>query len=199
LESEDYVRVKAEEKEQRVMDRLNPVFGKVLLCICEVLVGILLLINPMGFTAAIIKAVGILLMLIGALEIYRYFRLSPEAAFMGQGLAKGLCIVLGGLFCLLRSKWFIVTFPLMTILYGIVILITGIVRIQWTVDMLRMEIEHWYLAAVGAVLSLVFAGVILVNPFGTAAFLWTFVAISLIVDAVADLVVLIIMNPQKSN
>lgn len=180
------------------MDKLNPVFGKVLLCICEVLVGILLLINPIGFTTAIIKIVGVLLMLIGALEIYRYFRLSPEIAFKEQGLAKGLCVVLGGLFCLFRSKWFIITFPLMTILYGIVILITGIVRIQWTVDMLRMKTEHWYLAAIGAVLSLIFAGVILANPFGTTTFLWTFVAISLIVDAVADLVVLIIMNPKKS-
>lgn len=181
------------------MERLNPVFGKVLLCICEVLVGILLLINPIGFTTAIIKTVGVLLVVIGALEIYRYFRLAPEIAFREQGLAKGMCIILGGLFCLLRSKWFIVTFPVMTILYGIVILITGIVRIQWTVDMLRMKIEHWYLAAIGAALSLIFAVVIFANPFGTTAFLWTFVAISLIVDAVADLVVLIIMNPQKSS
>lgn len=183
----------------QIMDKLNPIFGKVLLCVCEVLVGILLLINPVGFTTAIIKTAGVLLIVVGALEIYRYFRIVPEIAFREQGLAKGLCLALGGLFCILRSKWFIVTFPLMTILYGIVILITGIVRIQWTVDMLRMKTEHWYLAAIGAVLSLVFAVVILTNPFGMTTFLWTFVAISLIVDAVADLVVLIIMNPQKSN
>lgn len=181
------------------MGKLNPVFGKVLLCICEVLVGILLLINPVGFTSAIIKAVGVLFMIAGALEVYRYFRTAPEAAIREQGLAKGLCIILGGLFCLLRSTWFIITFPLMTILYGIVILITGIVRIQWTVDMLRLKTKHWYLAAIGATLSLIFAGVILTNPFGTTTFLWTFVAISLIVEAVADLVVLIIMNPGKSN
>ncbi|MFR2465285.1 MAG: hypothetical protein ACLTA1_05815 [Clostridia bacterium] len=33
--------------------------GSIIICICELLVGILLLINPVGFTTTIIIAVGI--------------------------------------------------------------------------------------------------------------------------------------------
>jgi len=42
-------------------------------------------------------------------------------------------------------------------------------------------------ALIGAVLTLVFALLILANPFASTAFLWTFIAISLIVEAVLDI------------
>lgn len=173
------------------MKKLNSVLERVVLCVCEVLLGVLLLFDPIGFTTGIIKAGGILLILTGIYALIGYFRTSPEEAQMGQGLVKAVIALLGGLFCLFNSEWFIVTFPLLTIMYGLVILLTGIMRIQWAVDMLRMKRERWYLGAVSAVLSLIFAGLILYNPFTSTAFLWTFVAVSLIVEAVADLIVLI--------
>lgn len=49
----------------------------------------------------------------------------------------------------------------------------------------------WFVALIGAILSLVFAILIIVNPFASTAILWTFIAVSLIIEAVADILTFI--------
>ena len=52
--------------------------GVLILCIAELLVGILLLINPVGFTAGIVIAAGVLLIASGAAK-----KTVVEQAFFG--------------------------------------------------------------------------------------------------------------------
>lgn len=153
----------------------------------EVLVGILLLIDPLVFTAGIITGIGMLLIALGTIWTLAYFKAEPLEAVKGQKLVKGLCAFTGGAFCIFQSNWFIVTFPLLTILYGVGILLTGITKVQWAVDMLRLKVGIWYWAAISAAVTLVAALVILMNPFATTAVLWIFIAIALIVEAVLDI------------
>ena len=47
--------------------------GVLILCIAELLVGILLLINPVGFTAGIVIAAGVLLIASGLQSVVRYW------------------------------------------------------------------------------------------------------------------------------
>lgn len=176
------------------MKKWNSVFGKIIMCICEIVVGVLLLVDPLGFTTSIIKVAGGLLLLSGVFSVFKYFRTDPVEAQKEQGLVNGLCCISCGLFCVFYTEWFIVTFPLLTVIYGVIILLTGIMRIQWAVDMLRMKKEQWYLAAIGALISLVLAGIILFNPFNNIIFLWRFVAVSLVIGAVIDLIVLVFVN-----
>lgn len=174
----------------------NEMITTIIMALCELAVGVLLLINPIGFTAGIFIVLGIVLLAMGLLEIISYFRTEPASAFLRQSLAIGLAEIAAGLFCIFGYDWFIVTFPLLTILYGIIILLTGFVKLQWAVDMIRMKQKNWYFAAISALLSIVFAWVILGNPFASTAALWMFVAISLIVEAVVDVVILIF---RKNN
>ena len=105
----------------------------------ELIVGILLLINPVGFTSGIIVACGIALMVCGLVSVIKYFRAEPEDAAVKRLLAKGLAELLAGAFCAFRSHWFVVTFPVLTLIYGVVILFAGLTKVQWTVDMLRQK------------------------------------------------------------
>ena len=166
--------------------------GSLIVCICELLVGILLLINPVGFTKTIIIAIGVVLILTGIGSLITYFRTEPVYAARSQNLAKGLIAIVAGLFCAFRSRWFISAFPILTMLYGVGILLTGIAKIQWTVDMARLKMSKWFLAAIGAALSILFAAVILMNPFQSTTFLWPFVAVSLIVEAALDAIALLL-------
>lgn len=181
------------------MEKFKFISGKLLLCLCELAVGILLFIDPVGFTASIITAVGIVLILMGIISIIRYFRAAPDTARLEQGLVKGICSVLAGAFGVMKAEWLISIFPLLTIAYGVTILVTGIVRVQWAADMLRMKTGRWYIAAIGALLSIILAVIILCNPFGTTAFLWTFTAVTLIVEAVIDILVMIFMGFKKTE
>ena len=91
-----------------------------------------------------------------------------------------------------RSNWFIVTFPLLTVIYGVLTLLGGINKVQWAIDMLRAKQKYWFVAIISAVLTLVFSALILANPFASTAVLWTFFAVTLIVEAVIDIVAFIL-------
>lgn len=162
-----------------------------IISILEVAVGILLLINPVGFTSGIIVTIGLVLSVLGVAHVIGYFRTEPEEAAKKNGLSKGILFLLSGLFCVIRPMWFLTVFPLFTVFYGVLMLITGVSRVQWTVDMLRKKQKYWFLALIGAGLALLFAILILTNPFATTAILWNFIGIALIVEAVADVLVFI--------
>lgn len=170
------------------MSRINRNTGNLLTCIFEILTGILLLIDPVGFTSGIIVLFGAILAVIGVISLIKYFRTDAEIASQESGLAKGLIFVVFGLFCAFKSEWFIVTFPLLTVLYGILALVSGVSKVQWAVDMLRVKQKYWFIEVIGAVLTIVCAILILTNPFTSTSILWTFIGVTMIVEAVVDVV-----------
>ena len=165
----------------------------------ELIIGILLLVNPIGFTSGIIIAFGIVLMIMGISTTIKYFRTEPEEAAVSQILVKGLLMLLAGAFCAFNSHWFIATFPVLTLVYGVVILITGITKVQWTIDIIRMKRSKWFWAAISAAISIVCGVVIITSPFSTTAVLWMFIGISLIVEAVFDMIGSIFGNREKQE
>lgn len=157
-------------------------------CLIELVIGIILLFRPVGFTNAIIVTVGVMLCLKAIKNIVDYFRAKPADASQDSLLTRGLLTLLAGLFCTFNSEWFIAAFPMITMLYGIFLLMLGMGKIQWMIDLLRLKDKKWFWAAIAAALTIIPALLIILNPFSSTAFLWTFVAVSLIVDAVMDTV-----------
>ena len=162
--------------------------SSLIMSIIELVIGILLFVNPVGFTSGIIIAVGVFLMLGGAVQIIRYFRTEAAEAAEKGALSTGILYALFGGFCAFRSGWFIATFPVITVLYGILILITGIGKLQKAVDMLRIKQKYWFVALISSLFALVFAILILANPFASTSILWGFIAVTLILEAVMDVI-----------
>jgi len=169
------------------MSKVSRNMGNILSCLAEIIIGILLLINPVGFTAGIIMTLGVVLAVMGVSSVVGYFRAEPEEAAQSSGLMKGLLLVGGAFVCLFKTQWLIAAFPLITVFYGVMILMTGISKLQWAVDLLRLKQKYWFVALIGAALSILFAIIILANPFASVGILWTFIAVSLIVEAVMDI------------
>ncbi len=101
-------------------------------------VGILLLVNPTAFTAGLVRIAGCLLILLGVLRIIRYFRAEPETAAKGQDFFVGIIAVSGGLFCVIKTGWFLSVFPTLAIIYGLLQLVLGFSKVQRMVDFFRM-------------------------------------------------------------
>lgn len=174
------------------MEKIRGLFrgrtGGFVLCALEIIVGILLLINPVGFTSGVIIAAGWLLALFGLWCIVRYFIMPPEDGAKAQGLFRGLLLVMGGAGCITQYGWFLTAFPLLTVLYAIWMLVVAAMKLQQMADMLRTKTGRWYIPAIAAGLAALLATVILLNPFGAVNAVWTFAGISLIVQAVVELV-----------
>ncbi len=163
---------------------------EIIFCIAELIIGILLLIDPVSFTSGIIVILGVCMIATGILFGYKYFRTSAEQAKKGNMLTYAILLAMIGVFCVLRTDWFIVTFPILTVLYGIIMLVSGVSKIQTMVDMLRLRNNKWFWAGINAVVSILCAVIILWSPFTSTAVLWIFAGVSLIVEAVLDIVTL---------
>lgn len=173
------------------MRKLKEYMEGSIFCLFELIAGVMLLIDPIGLTSWIIIIAGGAMMLMGVLKIVKYFRTSAREAAQGQTLVRGLLLMLGGGFCVFRTEWFLVTFPVLTIIYGVAILMTGIAKIQLTVDMLRQKNKKWFLAAINAIVSIICAVVILRSPFSSTVMLWVFTGVALIVEGIFDVITMI--------
>lgn len=170
------------------MKKLKEIGSSFVLCLFELIAGVLLLINPVGFTSGIIIAAGAIMVITGLINIFKYCRTNAAEAARGQLLTLGLIGLAAGSFCILHSDWFLATFPVLSMIYGVVILFTGFSKIQLAVDLLRLKRGKWYWAAINAVISILCAVTVLGNPFATTSVLWIFTGCSLIVEAVIDVV-----------
>ena len=173
--------------------------ASILLALCEVAAGVLLLIDPVSFTKVILTVMGGILVIMGVVSAVQYFRATPLRAAAGKGLVRGCVEIAFGVFCIAKSSWFLATFPLLTVIYGVVTLVSGFTKLQWTVDMIRMKMKKWGLAALSAAVTILCALVILGNPFASTTVLWMFIGIALIVEAVADLIAAILMRPEENE
>lgn len=162
-------------------------FGGLASGLVELVVGVLLLINPVGFTSGIVVGAGVLFAASGAVSAARYFLARPEIAAQQQGLSRGLLMMMLGVACVLCSNWFLAAFPVLTRLYGILLLVMSAAKIQLAVDMLRLKRENWLFAAISAAVSTAAAIVVLLNPFETTTVIWILMALSLIAEAVLDI------------
>lgn len=171
--------------------------GGVAMSLAELIIGILLLVNPIGFTSGIIVTFGVGMMFWGIGKMIGYFCKKPEDAVVDRSLEKGLTVLLAGAFCAFRSHWFLATFPVLTLVYGVVILLAGLKKLQWMVDFIRLKRGRWFLVGMGAAISIICGFVIISNPFRTTALLWNFIGISLIVEAVFDMIGAIFADREK--
>ena len=162
-----------------------------------IVVGILLLINPVAFAMGLVKLAGVFLVVLGALRIVRYFRTDPETAAKGQDFFIGLIAILGGLFCIFFTGWFLSAFTTLAVIYGLLQLLLGFSKVQRTVDFLRMDLSLWYLPACSALIYLVFGFIIVLNPEMTLINVWVFTGVTMIVEGIITAVCLFLLERER--
>lgn len=171
--------------------------NSIVVCVIEVVVAVLLILNPIAFTNAIVMVAGGGLLVVGIVNIVKYFKAEPEVAANGRSLMLGLGTLVAGLFCLLRHGWIVATLSLLTMFYGVFIFVSGLEKVQTAVDLIRTKKGKWIFPAIGAAISIICAIIIICNPFKTAAVVWMFIGITLLVQAVFDIVVLVVKNKAQ--
>ena len=106
---------------------------------------------------------------------------------------------MAGLWCIFRSNWFIALFPLLTTLYGLIVLISGIIKVQWLADIIRLKKRRWGWMALSSAVTIICAVVILRRPFTATATLWILIGLTMIVEAVIDVISTIFIQERKED
>lgn len=179
------------------MKKLDKKIKALLLCIAELLIGVFLLIKPVGFTSTIIVCAGLGLMVKGLMDVVRYFRTSAREASLQEGISHGLIFLLIGAFCAFQSEWLMQAVSFSGIIYAVVIMLLGVDKIQSAVDARRLGSKYWFYPAISAIISIVCVVIIFLNPFSVERNLLVFAGVVLIVEAVLDMIYLVMENKVR--
>lgn len=181
------------------MNTLKKSFHNIVGAIVQLVIGILILCKPDTFTKGIIIAVGFFLLLFAAKNLIEFFRIDAMDAYKQRNVSKGLLSLIAGLFCIFKAKWFLLTFPILTLLYGVAILIYGINKIEFAAVMKRLNNRVWLWVGINSLISIICALIIITDPFGTSKALWMFAGIYLIVQAILDIVVSVLVEKRNNT
>ena len=163
-----------------------------IICLLELVTGIVVLIDPFGFTRTLLMIVGIVLAIFGVTFGVQYFKKTPEAASLSNDLFFGILLVMAGLFMLVKPDNIITVFSLLTTLYGVGIIVSAIAKLQQSVDQLRLKNKKWWYFAILTAVTLIIGIVSYTNPFQTITVNWQFTGICLIILAIADIATIIL-------
>lgn len=147
--------------------------------------GLLLIICPGLASSVVLNVIGIVAIVIGAVHLVRYFMLDSRSAMASNGMFIGLMWLIGGIL-LMALKNFLLS--LLPFLFGLVLLVGGVAKLQYTLNFKRMGATRWYLELAATALSIAFGVVILINPFSTALLLMRIIGIALLIEGIQDLI-----------
>lgn len=145
--------------------------------------GLCLLLFPQMTTSVVFWGLAAVLMVIGAINLISYFRASVITAVTGDSMASGLLLIVLGLVIGFAQETIASLLP---VIFGLVLFVGGILKTQGAFDLKRMGDLRWFITLIGALVSLVFGVIVLVNPFGTLMTLMRVMGAFLVVESIQD-------------
>ena len=161
-------------------------YGWLISAILEIILGIILILKPKEFTNLIFNCLGIALIAYGIIACIDYFRTSKEIAMFEHSLTKGIIFTIIGMVCIFGKEMLIES---VTVIYGIIIIIGSILKIQFTADLIRIKEKLWYITLIESIIAIILGILIIKNPFTAVKALWTFIGISIIIEGIFNAVI----------
>lgn len=160
------------------------------------LLGILMIIFPEQSGDIICIAIGIILGIWGLVRLITYFASGKAESFGSFALVQGAALLGFGILFIINPGM-LKTF--LTAALAIILIISGVMKLQYAVDFLRLKAKFWYVSLLGAIISITLGAVVFFNPFSAAKWLMLFIGISLVVNALWDLVSVAILSKIINN
>ena len=146
-----------------------------------ILIGLLFILTPQTSADVICYVAGILLLASGIAAVISY--LASGRLFGSYALVSGIVLLVCGVFCLLRPE---IIQGLRTVLFGVFLVIDGMMTLQDGVDCARARLAGWWVPVLLGAVTIALGCVVLFGKFDSIMLL---AGISLIVDGVFDLIV----------
>ncbi len=146
--------------------------------------GLALLIKPDLTTNLILNILGGALIAAGAYKVVRYFMNRDPYDIFSWDLALGVILACGGLSLIVFKRMLLSIVPLM---FGIAMLVCGVVKLQAAFTMKRMLNRRWYFTLIATGVSCILGLLIILHPFGTGLALIRLIGASIAIEAIQDI------------
>ncbi len=155
-----------------------------LLC---VLLGLVLLIWPGTTTQVLCMSLGIVLLAYGIIQIAVYL-FNRERTIISQGMMLlGIVFAVIGVWIILKPEMIIMAVP---VIVGVLIVIHGIHNVVQAFALHSDGYGNWWVALLFGLLTVIFGGVLIYNPFEAVELVVRLIGAFLIYDGVSDIWIL---------
>ena len=151
------------------------------------LLGLVLLIWPGTTTQIVCMLLGIVLLSYGIIQITIYL-FNRERTIISQGMMLlGIVFAVIGAWILLKPEMIIMAVP---VIVGVLIVIHGLHNVVQAIALKKDGYVKWWLALIFGLLTVVFGGVLIYNPFEAVEMVVRLIGIFLIYDGLSDIWIL---------
>ena len=168
----------------------------ILLAVIFIALGIVLILWPGATMKTICYLLAAMLLAIGAVSLINYLRKDISGIIYRYDLVVGLCAILGGILVIVKVDKLTDLIPAVL---GFLVTMSGIMKMQNSVDMLRLGHGTWHVAFAMAIVNIVAGIVLLMNPFEAAQILIMCLGIALVYSGITDLYVTISISRRLSR
>lgn len=158
----------------------------VMTTVVYIILGVLLLIWHDKVAKTIGYIIGCLLLMMGGALIFSYISRKEKTPDGGNNFATGGLVATLGVITLVKVESVVGLLPMAM---GIVIIVSGFVKLQKAVDLYRMNAEGVVSVGIMALLTLGVGAVLLLNPFESASTLIMILGAGLLFSGITDLII----------
>lgn len=174
--------------------------GYIIISSLTMVLGIIFMLFPAFAMNFIGIALGIALIVFGAIRIIGYFSKDLFRLAFQYDLAFGILLIILGAIIMIKFNYL---FNLISILLGVYTLTDGLFKIQIAVDSKKFGIKQWWLTLTMALLTVVIGFVLLFCPTTGAKTITVLIGVALLLEGILNLSVVItsvkIVRNQKPD
>jgi uncharacterized membrane protein HdeD (DUF308 family) len=168
----------------------------ILLAVIFIALGIVLILWPGATMKTICYLLAAMLLALGVASLINYLRKDISGIIYRYDLVVGLCAILGGILVIVKVDKLTDLIPAVL---GFLVTMSGILKMQNSVDMLRLGHGTWHVAFAMSIINIVAGIVLLMNPFEAAQILIMCLGIALVYSGITDLYVTISISRRLSR
>lgn len=167
----------------------------ILMALVFIALGVILIIWPTETLTTSCYILAALLIAVGVVSLISYMKKDISGIIYRYDLVVGLSCVLGGVLIIIKVNQLTDLIP---VVLGFLVTISGILKIQNSIDMLRLGHGTWHVAFALAVINIVFGIVLLINPFAKEVLI-TCIGVALVYSGITDLYMTIAISIRLKN
>lgn len=153
-----------------------------------VILGLVLVIWPDILGVMLCYLLGGALIVMGVIQLISFLRGERLGFYSKFSMLMGIVLVLLGIWICTQPH---VVLSIIPVVVGIIVLIHGLMDIQYTLDIRRTGNTKWWIALIVAILTLIVGLLLVFNPFTAYEISMILLGVSMLYDGGSDLVLLI--------
>ena len=163
----------------------------IVMAIAYIVLGVVLIMYPSQVQKLISYILAFALIAMGIVNLIQYTRLDTNQIVNSYDLVLGFSTMIGGILIIINVERFE---QLVFIVMGFMILVSGVMKLQSSVNLMRLRSTSWQVPFAMAMIGIVYGIIMLINPFGAGGFFFAMMGIGFILSGITDIIVSVMFS-----